>query len=89
MINVLEDVVRQMYAELRSSHGAQSCTCVQCQDDVVTLVLNHARPRYVTTGGRAVGAAVTRVQLSQESTRAELTVLILNAMRTVGTKPQH
>lgn len=89
MVNVLEDVVRKMYADLRASQGATACTCEQCQDDVVTLVLNHARPRYVTTGGRAVGAAVTRVQMAQEATRAELTVLILNAMRTVGTKPQH
>jgi competence protein ComFB len=89
MINALEDVVRQMYAALRASHGADSCTCLQCQDDVVTLVMNHARPRYITTGRRSLGAALTRVHLAEEGTRAELTVLILDAMRTVSSKPQH
>lgn len=89
MINALETVVRQMYTDLRASQGAASCACEQCQDDVVSLVLNHARPRYVTTGRRSVGATVTRVNLASEGTRAELTVLILDAMRTVGTRPQH
>ena len=89
MVNALEEVVRQLYSELCKSQGAEFCSCEQCKDDVVSLVLNHARPRYVTTGRRSVGAAVTRVQLSSEATRAELTVLILNAMRTVGSKPQH
>jgi hypothetical protein len=88
MINALEEVVRKMYADLRSTHGADSCTCAQCQDDVVTLVLNHARPRYVTAG-RLLGAALTRVHLNEEGTRAELTVLILEAMRTVRGNPQH
>ena len=88
MINALEEVVRQMYADLREKQGANACACSQCQDDVVTLVLNHARPRYVTAG-RVLGAALTRVHLNEEGARAELTVLILEAMRTVRGNPQH
>ena len=89
MQNVLEEEVRTIYAELRGTHGAGKCDCEQCQDDVISLVLNHARPRYVVTARRSLGAAVTRVALSQESARAELTVLILDAMSKVAKNPLH
>ena len=86
MTNALEEAVRATYASLMRP-GTEFCSCAQCSDDVITLALNHARPRYVTAN--SLGAAVTRVALSQDSAKAELAVLVYSAMRTVAEKPRH
>ena len=53
----------------------------------MTLVLNQARPRYVV--GDPLGAAVTRVALERRQQRAELSVIVLDAMRRVAQTPHH
>ncbi len=85
MINVIEDVVRQTYAELLARHSDDFCSCQQCRDDVVALALNHLRSRYVV--GTPLGSAVTRVLLTQDSERAEVVVAVYGAMRKVGANP--
>lgn len=87
MTNALEEVVRAIYADLRSKHK-EFCSCQRCQDDVITHVLNHARPRYVSDVP-PLGAAVTRVALSTDGAKTEITVLVYEAMRTVATQPRH
>lgn len=87
MTNALEEVVRAIYADLRAKHK-EFCACQRCQDDVVTHVLNHARPRYVSDVP-PLGAAVTRVALSTDAAKTEITVLVYDAMRTVSTRPRH
>ena len=86
MKNALEETVANIYEQLRASHP-EFCSCAQCQDDVVAHALNHARPRYVA--GSTLGAAVTRVALSQDSARSEITVLVYEAMRLVHSNPRH
>lgn len=86
MINALEEAVEQMYDSLLGS-DAKFCHCQRCRDDSIALALNHARPRYVT--GTRMGNALTRVELSQESARAEIVVLVFNAMRQVAQAPRH
>ena len=86
MKNALEDVVADIHAQLLRTH-ALFCACVQCRDDALAHALNHARPRYL--GGSIVGAAVTRVQLDQPPARAELSVLVLEAMQLVHANPRH
>jgi hypothetical protein len=85
MINAIEEVVREVYVQLRDAE-AGFCACRQCQDDVIRHTMNHLRPRYV---GTAVGSAVTRVSLSLEQTRAEVAVVVLDAMRRVSLNPRH
>jgi competence protein ComFB len=87
MINALEETVNTIYAQLLDKHGTEFCSCVRCQDDVIAHALNNARPRYV--GGSPLGAAVTRVSLSQDQARAEIAVLVLDAMRRVQLNPRH
>lgn len=86
MLNALEEAVRATYESLRSAEPA-FCGCARCRDDVMTLVLNQARPRYVV--GDPLGAAVTRVALDRRQMRAELSVIVLDAMRRVAESPHH
>ncbi len=85
MINAIEEVVREVYAQVRERE-AGFCSCTQCQDDVLRHTMNHLRPRYV---GTPVGSAVTRVALTLEQTRAEVAVVLLDAMHRVAKNPMH
>lgn len=87
MKNALEGPLRSLYADLRESNP-QFCACPQCQDDVMALALNNTRPRYVS-GNPPLGEVVTGVQLSHDQARAELTVLLYDAMRRVAASPRH
>ena len=46
------------------------------------LAMNNARPRYV--GEAPLGAAVTRVALAQDGAKAEIAVLVMEAMKKVA-----
>ena len=86
MTNALEKVVAEVVERL-SQGDARFCHCAQCRDDVIARALNNARPRYI--GGSLIGSAVTRVALSHEQVRAEVAVLVLDAMRLVSANPRH
>jgi competence protein ComFB len=86
MINALEEVVRATHDQLLQKY-TQYCSCARCRDDVALLALNQAKPRYVV--GDPLGAAVTRVALSQDSAKAEMAVLVFDAMRKVAERPRH
>jgi hypothetical protein len=86
MHNALEEVIGEVFDQV-SSGRARFCDCAQCRDDVITHALNQARPRYVS--GSLIGSAVTRVALSHGQARAELAVLVLEAMRRVSARPRH
>ena len=86
MTNALEEAVSDVFRQL-VGRDATFCACSQCHDDVVLRTLNKARPRYVSRS--PMGSAVTRVALSQEQSRAEIAVLVLEAMRLVRDHPRH
>jgi competence protein ComFB len=86
MKNALEEAVLEVYGQLKARHR-EFCSCQRCHDDVVAQALNKARPRYI--GGSPIGAAVTRVSLSSDSARAEIAVVVFDAMRRVNMNPRH
>ena len=86
MINALEELVRATHDQLLQKYP-EFCTCTRCRDDVASFALNQAKPRYVV--GDPLGAAVTRVALSQDSAKAEIAVLVYEAMRKVAHQPRH
>ena len=86
MKNALEELVADVFGQLLR-RDATFCTCPQCFDDVVTRTLNQARPRYISSS--PVGSAVTRVALSHEQAKAEIAVLVFEAMRLVREHPRH
>lgn len=81
----LERVVRELHATLVAQH-AEFCACEQCTDDVAAMVMNQTRPRYTTTG---LGWAVEAASLDTDQARAELSVLVFDAMRRVAEQPRH
>lgn len=85
MKSPLERVVRELHANLAEMHG-EFCSCEQCADDVVAMVMNQTRPRYTTTG---LGWAVEAADLETDQARAELSVLVFDAMRRVAEQPRH
>ena len=86
MKNRLESVVQELYIELREQNPGY-CACELCQNDVLAFALNHSRPRY--SGGTTTGQALISVDLQKDQTRAELAVIVLDAMRRVAATPRH
>ena len=86
MKNVLEELVLETYRQLLERH-TEFCNCERCHDDVIAQTLNKARPRYI--GGSPLGAAVTRVSLAGDQAKAEIAVLVFDAMRRVQQNPRH
>ena len=87
MKNALEGAVRSIHRELMKKHP-EFCTCERCEDDVMALALNQTKPRYVSENA-SMGSIVTGVHLSYDQLRAELTVLVFDAMRRVAKSPRH
>jgi competence protein ComFB len=85
MRSPLERVVRELHVNLTEAHP-EFCACEQCADDVVALVMNQTRPRYTTTG---LGWAVEAADLDTDQVRAELSVLVFEAMHRVAEQPRH
>src|SRR6185312_10580631 len=85
MKSPLERAVREVHAKLAATH-AEFCSCEQCADDVVALVMNQTKPRYTTTG---LGWAVEAADLDTDQVRAQLSVLVFDAMHRVAEQPRH
>lgn len=85
MKNLLESAVREVHVELLKHHR-EFCHCSRCADDVAAYVLNHVRPRYATS---AQGWAMENADLVSDQTRAELAVVVLDAIRRVAARPRH
>ena len=85
MNNLLEEIVREIHADLVTRHAGY-CACPRCTDDAVTYVLNQLRPRYSNT---AKGWAIANLQLRSDQGRAELSVRVLDAMKRVAQSPRH
>jgi hypothetical protein len=86
MKNALEEIADEVFEQLRQRR-AGFCDCPQCRDDAITRALNQIRPRYIS--GSPIGSAVTRVALSLRQARAEMSVVMLEAMAVVSAKPRH
>jgi len=86
MKNLLEGAVLGIYAELvAKTPGA--CTCESCKEDALAYVLNKTRPRY--SGGTDTGMALIALDLQKDQTRAQLAVVVLDAINRVASNPRH
>jgi competence protein ComFB len=85
MKNRVETIIGELYDELARANP-DACRCTRCRDDVITFTLNQARPRY---GGTLTGQALISVELQGDALRAQLAVIMLEAMRRVGANPRH
>jgi len=86
MKNLLEDAVLRIYEELvAKTPGA--CTCESCREDALAYVLNKTRPRY--SGGTDTGMALIALDLQKDQTRAQLAVVVMDAIQRVAANPRH
>lgn len=82
--NMVEDHVRHAFEALRP-HFKDFCGCDLCVDDVQVFALNRMPPRYVTS---LEGQAVTEVSLEKQQNRAEIDVVVMEALRKVSMAPR-
>jgi competence protein ComFB len=84
MKNLLENALRESYADLRDRYP-EYCGCERCRADVMAYALNKIRPRY--TGGGDLGVALANLDLQRDDARATIAVILLEGMRRVGINP--
>ena len=84
MKNLQEDAIRHRYEELKSTMP-EFCGCSMCEDDVLVYALNRLAPRYVA---QPAGEVITTVSLESEQLKADMSVVILEAMRRVAAEPR-
>lgn len=82
--NMVEEHVRASFEALRP-HFKEFCGCELCVDDVQVFALNRMPPRYVTS---LEGQAVTEVSLEKQQNRAEIDVVMMEALRKVSLAPR-
>jgi hypothetical protein len=80
--NLMEDFVAHEYARLRP---ADFCGCAQCRDDVIVFVLNRVPSRYVAAN---VGEVIANVALHRDQPTADVSVVMMEAFRRVGSSPR-
>lgn len=86
MKNLLEGAVVGIYEELIAK-SPESCSCDNCREDALAYVLNKTRPRY--SGGTDTGMALIALDLQKDQTRAQLAVVVLEAIQRVAANPRH
>ena len=82
--NMVEEHVRASFEALRP-HFKDFCGCELCVEDVQVFALNRMPPRYVTS---LEGQAVTEVSLEKQQNRAEIDVVMMEALRKVSLAPR-
>jgi competence protein ComFB len=83
--NVLEEMVVKEYERLRPTMKG-FCGCSQCRDDVLVYALNRLPPRYVS--GRE-GEVISGVALQRDQSKADISIMLIEAFRRVGASPHH
>ena len=86
MKNLLEGAVIGIYEDLIAKNP-DVCSCANCREDTLAYVLNKTRPRY--SGGTDTGMALIALDLQKDQTRAQLAVVVLDAMQRVAANPRH
>jgi hypothetical protein len=86
MKNLLEDTVLGIYDDL-VARMPTVCGCASCKEDALAYVLNKTRPRY--SGGTNTGMALIALDLQKDQTRAQLAVIVLDAIQRVAANPRH
>lgn len=84
MKNLQEEAVKREYEQLKASVPG-FCGCDMCRDDVLVYALNRLTPRYVA---QPTGEVLTKLSLGSDQPKADISVLILDAMRRVQAEPR-
>lgn len=83
--NYMEEVVESTLEQILS-YREDVCTCDRCRLDIKALALNHLPPKYVVTDK---GYVYTKVNELESQFKADVTVAVTNALKTVRKNPRH
>ena len=84
MKNLQEQAVLREYEQLKGTVPG-FCGCDMCRDDVLVYALNRLTPKYVA---QPTGEVLTKVSLGSDQRKADISVLILDALRRVQADPR-
>lgn len=84
LVNSMEESVMHKIKQLWAS--TNYCQCNECRLDIATYALNRLPPRYVRT---LEGKLIHQFDASTIQADAEITAVVLNAMKIVGDNPSH
>jgi competence protein ComFB len=82
--NMLEEVVAREYEQLKTNIP-DFCGCDMCRDDVMVYTLNRLPPRYVA---QRTGEVLTNLTIGSDQPRADVSVVLLEALRRVHADPR-
>lgn len=82
--NVVEKVVEEKLNELMPM--LDCCKCEDCKSDIMALVLNNLKPRYVSTTKGQLFSKLDSVRLQYET---DVLTTILKAVAVVSKNPRH
>ena len=84
MRNVVEDLLRELYDELkRNVAGWQDSA--ENREDVLVYALNRVPPHYVAT---ATGEILTKIAMLRDQLRADATIALMEGFRFVAARPR-
>ena len=84
MKNVVEDIVKRVYAELLPS-VPDPCGCDLCREDVLVYALNRLPPHYVAT---LKGQVLSELEMNADQSRANVAIAIMEGFQAVGASPR-
>ena len=82
LVNSMEESVMNKIKQLWKT--TNYCQCEECRLDIATYALNRLPPRYVRT---LEGKLIHQFDASTVQADAEITAVVLNAMKIVGDNP--
>ncbi len=83
--NYMEEAVDGTMEEILARRD-DICKCERCRMDIKALALNHLPPKYVVTD---MGYVYTKVNELESQFKADITVAVTNAIKTVRKNPRH
>ena len=84
LVNAYEELVMTNVRELMGKNNA--CMCERCFLDICAIVMNNGYSRFVTT---REGEVLAKVPDMSHGNRVEMMVIIMDAIKTVTTYPNH
>ncbi|RIV24372.1 hypothetical protein D2Q93_07025 [Alicyclobacillaceae bacterium I2511] len=86
VVNVTEQVTRQILYEAYVQPGRLACACLLCQEDILAIALNHLPPRYVS---RHTGELYAKAEYFNLQLESDVLQQLARAAQAVAAHPRH
>ncbi len=86
IVNVTEQVTRRILEEAYVRPRRLACACLQCQEDILAIALNHLPPRYVS---RHTGELYAKAEYFNLQLESDVLQELARAAQAVAANPRH